>query len=93
MENLINFVKPELLVLIPALYFLGAMLKSSQLPDKWIPATLGVCGIALAVLYVAATSPLTSPQDVSMAAFVGVTQGILAAGMSVYCNQFILVTD
>ena len=41
----------------------------------------------LAVLYVVATSSIGTYQDAAMAVFVALTQGVLAAGLSVYVNQ------
>lgn len=83
-----DFIKPELMILIPVLYLLGAGLKKSEkINDKFIPILLGVGGILLSVLYVGATSVLNTWQDVLMLAFVGITQGILTAGGSVYINQ------
>lgn len=87
MEEIMSYVKPELLILVPVLYFIGAALKRSAVPDKWIPLSLGAAGVILAVLYVLATSPLDGWQSGAMAAFVALTQGILAAGLSVYVNQ------
>lgn len=87
MEEIMSYVKPELLILVPVLYFIGAALKRSAVPDKWIPLSLGGAGVILAVLYVLATSPLDGWQSGTMAAFVALTQGILAAGLSVYVNQ------
>ena len=87
MDEMMTFVKPDLLILVPVLYFVGAALKKSALKDKLIPLTLGGAGVVLAVLYVLATSPLDSWQAGVMAAFVALTQGILAAGLSVYVNQ------
>ena len=37
--NYQNYIKTELLILVPVLYLLGAGFKKSQLPDKWIPAS------------------------------------------------------
>ena len=87
MTELMNFIRPELVILVPVLYFVGLALKKSQLKDKWIPALLGLCGVLLAVLYVAATSALGTYQEAAMAVFVALTQGILAAGLSVYVDQ------
>lgn len=83
-----EFIKPELMVLIPVLYLIGTALKKSEkVNDKYIPLLLGLCGIVLCVLYVGATGTIRSWQDVFMLAFVGITQGILTAGASVYFNQ------
>lgn len=90
MDYLSNFIKPELLVLIPVLYIAGAGLKKSQsFADNAIPLVLGVCGVVLALAYVLGTSALSGWRDVLMAAFTAVTQGILCAGASVYVNQLV----
>ena len=88
MENIMNYVKPELLVLIPVLYFLGMAFKSSQtVSDKHIPLLLGGVGVLLTLLWVLAGSELTGAQDILRAVFAAVTQGVLCAGCSVYVNQ------
>lgn len=88
-EMLKEFIKPELLVLIPVLYLLGVGLKKSSVEDKYIPMTLGVISIALGFIFVAATSDVYGWQEALMAIFSGFTQGILCAGASVYVNQLI----
>ena len=56
MEQVMNFVKPELLVLVPALYVLGAMLKNAATcKDEHIPAVLGAVGVALVALWMLST--------------------------------------
>ena len=82
-----KYIKSELLVLVPVLYIIGLGLKRSKLPDKWIPLVLGLIGITLSALWVAATSQIASGQEVAAALFTAVTQGILAAGASVYASQ------
>lgn len=90
MEGVIEFVKPELLVAAVALYFVGETLKASKaVKDKFIPVILGVIGIALATIYVLATSDLSSVQNVLMAIFTAIVQGILVAGASTYTDQII----
>ena len=90
MDYLSNFIKPELLVLIPVLYIAGAGLKkSARIADNLIPLVLGAISVVLALAYVLGTSTLSSWRDVLMAAFTAVTQGILCAGASVYVNQLI----
>ena len=82
-----KYIKSELLVLVPVLYIIGLGLKRSKLADKWIPLALGIIGVALSALWVAATSPITTGQEAAAALFTAVTQGILAAGTSVYASQ------
>ena len=83
-----EFIKPELLVLVAVLYITGiALKKAATVNDTRIPLILGIIGILLAMLYVGATSDLSTTQDVLLAIFAGVTQGILCAGASVYTNQ------
>ena len=89
MDFLKEFIKPELLVLVPVLYILGTILKKSAVRDKLIPALLGGVGVVLSLLWVLGTSDLVTWRDVLLAGFSAVTQGILAAGASVYCNQLI----
>lgn len=90
MENLMNFVKPELVVLAVVLYFIGMALKTAEtFADKYIPLALGVIGIVVAAVYVVATSEIGTGQDVAMAIFTAVTQGVLVAGLSTYVNQMI----
>lgn len=85
--NFEEFIKPELLILIPVLYIIGIGLKKSKLPDTHIPITLGIISISLSVVWMIATSDIFTFKDVAYAIFVSVTQGILSAGASVYFNQ------
>lgn len=90
MEQILNYVKPELLVLTVVLYFIGMGLKHSQtVKDKYIPLLLGGIGIVLCAIYVLATSVCTGVQDIAMAVFTAITQGILVAGLSTYVDQLI----
>lgn len=88
-EMIKEFVKPELIVLIPVLYLLGMALKKSQTADKHIPWILGAVSVFLCFLFIMATSVMNGWQEVLMAIFSGLTQGILCAGASVYANQLI----
>lgn len=90
MEQIMNYVKPELLVVAIVLYFIGMGLKSTQLiKDKFIPLILGAAGIILCAVWVLATSSLANSQDIAMAVFTAVVQGILMAGLSNYVNQIV----
>ena len=90
MEQIMNFVKPELIVVAVVLYFVGMALKQAQaVQDKYIPLILGGIGIVLCAIWVLATCPLDTGQNIAMAVFTAIIQGILVAGLSTYVNQVI----
>ena len=90
MDQITNYVKPELVVVAIALYFVGMALKQAQtVKDKYIPLILGGISIAICAMYVFATSSCSTPQDIVMAIFTAITQGILIAGLSTYVNQIV----
>ena len=96
MEQIMNYVKPELIVVAVALYFLGMALKQAQaVKDKYIPLILGGVSIVLCAIWVLAlaTSEVGTGQQAAMAVFTAVTQGILVAGLSNYVNQIIKQTQ
>ncbi len=89
MEQIMNYVKPELLIVAVVLYFIGIGIKKSEtISDKYIPAILGVLGILVCGIYVIATCSISGAQEIAMAIFTAITQGILVAGLSNYVNQF-----
>ena len=85
--NFEEFIKPELLILIPVLYVVGIALKKSKISDTLIPLVLGGIAIVLSAAWVIATSDISTLKDVAYALFISVTQGVLSAGTSVYVNQ------
>lgn len=85
--NFEEFIKPELLILIPVLYLIGMALKKSKISDAYIPIILGATSVILSAAWVIAVSNISTLKDVAFALFVSVTQGILSAGTSVYFNQ------
>lgn len=85
--NYQNYIKTELLILVPVMYFIGIGLKKSKLPDKWIPIVLGVSAVVLSAIWVIATADISGLQETASAIFTAVTQGVLVAGASVYANQ------
>lgn len=90
MEQIMNYVKPELLVLAVVLYFVGmAMKKTEAISDKYISVTIGTIGILLCGIWVVSTSPMGGMQEIAMAVFTAIVQGILVAGLSTYVNQVI----
>ena len=90
MEQIMNYVKPELIVVAVVLYFIGMGLKQAQaVKDKYIPLILGAVGIVLCAIWVLGNSPLGTGQDIAMAVFTAIVQGILVAGLSTYINQIV----
>ena len=90
MEQIMNYVKPELIVVAIVLYFIGMGLKKAEaVADKYIPLILGGVGIVLCAVWVLAAGPLATGQDIAMAVFTAIVQGILVAGLSTYVNQII----
>ncbi len=88
-ELLKSYIMPELLVLVPVLYFIGKALKHSKWNDRYIPLTLGVISCALSLLYVASTCAFSGAKDALFGIFTALTQGVLIAGASVYVNELI----
>ena len=75
MEQIISYVKPELMVVSFALYFLGKWMKNSKrIKDKDIPLSLGGIGIIICGMYVTATCDLDSMKNVFMALFTSIVQ-------------------
>ena len=94
MEQITNYIKPELLVVAIVLYFIGmGIKKTEEVKDKYIPAMLGIVGVAICAIYVFATCNCGTAQEVAMAVFTAITQGILVAGLSTYVNQLIKQTS
>lgn len=88
--DIMNYVKPELIVVAIVLYIVGAALKKSQtVKDNVIPFILGAGGIILCAIWVLANSQLGTMQEGLMAVFTSIVQGILVAGLSTYVNQLI----
>lgn len=86
--NPMDYIKPEVLILVPVMYLLGLMVKNTEyIKDKFIPLFLGIVSVILTTIYVLATSDILNYKDCMMAIFVAITQGILCAGCAVYINQ------
>lgn len=85
-----NYIKPELLVLVPVLVFAGYCLKTSTaVKDKLIPALLAAAGIVLAAVYVLASTSIATPQDAASAVFTAIVQGVLCAAGAVFADQVV----
>lgn len=90
MEYVQEFIKPQLLILVPVLYFIGiALKKSAKVADKNIPLTLSAIGVIMSMVYVLSTAEAASFNLVMTAIFTAITQGVLCAGASVFVNQVV----
>ena len=90
--DFMEYIKPELLVLVPVLYLVGVAVKKSKVADKMIPWILGGISVALSALWILATSFPATAADAALAVFTAITQGVLIAGASVYVNQLVKQT-
>lgn len=83
----VEYIKPELLILIPVMVLLGAFLKKSKCRDKYIPLCIGGASVLLSMLWVLSTMTPHGISEISLALFTAVTQGILIAGAAIYAHQ------
>ncbi len=85
-----DYIKPELIIVAVALYFLDmGIRKSGAVKEKFIPLIIGAAGIVICGLYVFAACECMGPADIAMAAFTSVTQGLVVAGVSIFAKQII----
>ena len=85
-----SYIKPELIIVAIALYFVGMWIKGTEsIKDKWIPLILGIAGIVICAVWVLANTPIGTWQELLMAIFTSIIQGILVAALSTYVNQLI----
>mgnify|MGYP000920881069 FL=1 len=81
--EILNFIQPEILILIPVLIIIGMMLKKIENIKDWtIPIVLGTIGIILGILTLGFNKGFSGPIILN-----GILQGILCAGMAVYVHQ------
>lgn len=86
MEVLINFIRPELLILIAVLWCFGLFLKRMPwFKDDWaIPFILLLMGIVFTILYLAI---ILSEGFNRVTILMGIIQGILIAAVAVFFNE------
>ena len=75
--DFLKYITENAIILVPVLYIVGAILKSTELiKDKYIPILLMPIGIAFSIAII----------GVNVEAII---QGILVTGATVYSNQLI----
>lgn len=87
-----EYIKPELLILVPVLYLVGMAIKRSSIADKFIPWILGGVSVVMSAIWIFANCECGSTADIFTAIFTAITQGVLIAGASVYANQIVKQT-
>lgn len=89
MADFQQYIKPELLILIPVLYLIGEGIKKTKIANNFIPLILGVVSVLISGVWLFATEPINGSQAIATAIFTALTQGVLCAGAAVYANQLI----
>ncbi|MBV1820268.1 phage holin family protein [Clostridium cochlearium] len=78
--NLMDYIMEQVLVLVPALYILGMMLKNTEKIKDWtIPWILLTCGIACCIAIMGFSIQ-------------AILQGIIITGVAVFGNQLVKQT-
>lgn len=72
--DFLNFVMEQALILVPALFIVGELIKKSAILDKYIPLVLLVLGIVFSVFLLGFNIE-------------SVIQGILVTGAAVFVDQ------
>lgn len=81
----LKYIKPELLVLIAVMWLIGyAIKKIPRIPNWSIPFWLIGISIALALLWVLGSEPVT---NIALAVFTAIVQGVCIAGVAVLGHQ------
>lgn len=93
LASIMEYIKPELTIVAVVMYVIGfAIKKSAVLKNEIIPLVIGILSIVFTAIYVFATTTITTNQDILMAIFLSLVQGILCASPSVFVDQTIKQT-
>lgn len=88
MEMFMDFINPNLFILIPVMNIIGTTLKSSSVvKNNRIPIYLGFISIFLCSINLFASISTFTLKTILTCLFSSITQGILIAAVSVYAHQ------
>lgn len=82
----LQFVKPELLIVLVACYVFGMFLKGSKIKDWLIPYIILMFAIVLMLVY---TAIVLGQGFTAKVVVMSIIQGLFAAALAVYGNQLI----
>ena len=71
----LEYIEPNLLVLVPTLWGIGMVIKVSPLPNRYIPIVLMIFSCLLSGLHLFATQLIFDKSSVSALIFAIITQG------------------
>lgn len=77
-NNIIQLIASGFLILIPATWGIGLVIKATKIDNRFIPLISAVIVTALAVLGTFSTAELGTTQLVAAAWFTGITQGLVS---------------
>ena len=87
--NFNDFLRPELLILVPCLWFIGWAIKCSAIKDCAISFILAAISFVLCLVYTFASQQIVGISSVLMCIYISATQGIIATACAVFGNQLI----
>ena len=82
--EIINYIRPELLIVSVICYLVGELLKKTKLKNNYIPLIIGGVGIIIAIIYCGFEVGWSFNGIVTSA-----VQGLLCAAASTYIHQVI----
>ena len=87
-QEILNYITPEILILIPVLIIIGQSIKQIPKVKDWtIPIILAGIGIILAIAILGFKNGFTAESILN-----GLLQGVLCTGMAVYVHQLTIQT-
>ncbi|MEF9962583.1 MAG: phage holin family protein [Erysipelotrichaceae bacterium] len=79
-----EYIKSELLIIVPVLYVIARFMDASKVPNDKIPYVLMMVSILLAGIYTFSKIDIHSFQTILMAIFSTLVQGILLSGSAIF---------
>lgn len=86
-ENLLKFIDPALLVLMPTLWGIGMVIKRSAINNRFIPLILMICSCVFTSMYLSSTRLIFDYQDFMFWLFSSVTQGCVIWLATWFCYE------